>query len=83
VRLLDQGFENARMAMPLIDCRIRSQAIQIALAFDVVNSDSLGALYDDIEGVIVVRSVFFFQFDQFLGMTCVHHWHAILLECWL
>jgi hypothetical protein len=55
------------MAMALVDGRIGSQAVEITLAVDVVHPDTLGALDDDVEGMIVVRSMLVFEVNQVLG----------------
>ena len=79
VRLLDQGFENLGMAVPLIDGGVGSQAIEVALAFDVINPDAFGALDHDVERMIVVGSVLFFQIDKVLGddvQRIASDWHS-------
>ena len=66
VRLLDHGLQNLGMAVSLVDGRVGGQAIEIAIAFDVVHPDALGALDDDVERMIVVSSVTFFELDEIL-----------------
>ena len=68
VRLLDQGLQNFGMAVALVDGGIGGQAIEVALAFDVVDPDALGALDDDVERMIVVSSVIFFELDEILRL---------------
>jgi len=84
VRLPDQSFQNARMAVPLVHCRIRGQAVEIALAVGVIYPNALSTLDDYVERVVVMGSELLFQFDQFLGGSSFHHWHAVLSwEIWL
>jgi hypothetical protein len=47
----------------LIYGRVRGQAIQIALALDVVDPDALSAFNHHVEGMIIVRSVLAFKLD--------------------
>ncbi len=45
------------MAVSLVDRRVGREAIEVALALDVVHPDALGALDDHVERMIVVSSV--------------------------
>ena len=60
--------QNPRMAVSLVHRRIRRQAIEIALAFDVVDPNAFGALDDDVERMIVVSAKLLFEFDEFLSV---------------
>ena len=51
------------MAVPLVDRRIRGEAVEVALAVDVVHPHALGALDDDVERVVVVGAVFVLELD--------------------
>jgi len=55
------------MAVALVDGGVGGQAIEITAAFDVINPHAFGTLEHDIERVVVVRSEFVFQVDEFLG----------------
>jgi hypothetical protein len=57
------------MAMSLINGGIRSQAIEVTLAFDVLDPHALRTLNDHIERAIVVGSVQIFQVDKFLSAS--------------
>ena len=60
-----QRFENLRMAVALVDGRIRGEKVEIAAAVDVGHPRALGAFDDDIEGMVVVmRAVAVFEGDQ-------------------
>ena len=63
------------MAMSLIHRRIRRQAIEIALAFDVIHPDALSAFDHDVQRMIIVRSILLFERDKFWergsGMRCL------------
>src|SRR5512146_2555880 len=51
------------MAVALVDGRIRRQAIEIALALYVPHPYALGALDDDVQRTVIMRSVFVFEID--------------------
>ena len=55
------------MAMALVDGGIGSQAVEITLAVDVVHPHALGTLDDDVERVVIVRSMLVFEVNQVLG----------------
>ena len=68
-RLIDQGREDAGVAMPLVDRGIRADTVEIAPAVDVVEPDALGAVDDQIQRRVVVRAVGLVEFDESLGRT--------------
>jgi hypothetical protein len=53
------------MAVALIHGRIGGEKVEIFLAFYVVDPGSGGTFDDDVQRVIVVRAVTFFEVDQF------------------
>jgi hypothetical protein len=55
------------MTVALIHRGIGSQAIEVAFAFDVIDPYALGALEDDIEGMIVMSAVLVLEFDEVVG----------------
>ncbi len=52
------------MAVSLVDRGVGGQAIEIALALDVIDPNTLGALDDHIERMIVMGAVLVFEFDE-------------------
>ena len=54
------------MAVALVDGGVGGQAIEIAIAVDVVHPDALGALDDDVERVVVVGAVAVLELDEVL-----------------
>ena len=79
MRLLDHGLQNCGMAVSLVDRGIGSQAIQIAIAFHVVNPHALGAFDDDVERMIVVSSVLLFELDEVFASAMIDNWHEVLV----
>src|SRR5208337_1669397 len=69
VRLLHQGVQDLGMAVALVHGGIRCEAIQILFAFHVIDPAALGAVNDDIERVVVMSSVLFFELNEFLGLV--------------
>ena len=67
VGLLGQRFQNLRMAVPLVHRRIGRQAVEIAIAFHVVDPNSLRALDHDVERMIIVSSILVFEIDKILS----------------
>ena len=65
------------MAVALVDGGIGGEAIEVALTFDVVNPNALSAIDDNVEGMIVVSSVFFFELDEILGLQAIHYRHCM------
>jgi hypothetical protein len=61
--------------MSLVDGGIRRQAIQIAIAFDVVNPHAFGALDDNVERMIVVSAIKLFELDEVLGQQLIDNGH--------
>jgi outer membrane receptor for Fe3+-dicitrate len=59
--------QNLGMAVPLVHRGIRRQAIEVALALDVIHPDAFRALDDYVEGMIVVSSIFVFEFNEIIG----------------
>jgi hypothetical protein len=53
-RLLVESLQNFGVTVPLIHRGIRSQAIEVTLALDVIHPDAFGALDDYVERMIVV-----------------------------
>jgi len=51
----------------LVHRGIRRQAIEVALALDVIHPDAFRALDDYVEGMIVVSSIFVFEFNEIIG----------------
>ena len=81
--LLVEGGQDFWMAMALVDGGIGGQAVEITLAVDVVHPDTLGTLDDDVERVIIVRSMLVFQLNQVMGAgvsLCLGH-HGLSLYC--
>jgi len=67
VCLRDHRLENFRMTVALVHGRVGCETIQILVAVDVVHPASLGALDHHVQRMIVVGSVVFFEFDEFLS----------------
>ena len=78
VSLLDQSLQDAGMAVPLIHRGIGCQAVEVALALDVVDPHAFGTFNDDIERVIVVSTELLFQIDELLGAGGIDYcvWHG-------
>src|SRR6516225_7990982 len=53
------------MNVSLVYSGIRGEAIQVAVAFDVIDPHPLGPFDNNIERMVVMRSVLLFQFYQF------------------
>jgi hypothetical protein len=66
LRLFGERLDQAGMAMSLIDRRVGGEEVQIAVPFDVPDPDAFAAGDDDLERMIVVRAVLFFERDQVL-----------------
>ena len=62
--LLDEGPDDAGMAVALVDGRVGAQEVEVLAAFDVVHPDPLGLADDDVEGVVVVGAVEVFDQDE-------------------
>src|SRR5262249_14056543 len=56
-RLFGQGRQDAWVAMPLIDCRICRQTIEIAPAVDIPNPDTEASGEHDLERLVIARAV--------------------------
>src|ERR1019366_2675126 len=54
-RLVEQRLDDARMAVALVEGRVRAQTIQIPAPVDGVHPHARGALHHDVERAIVVR----------------------------
>src|SRR5262249_55626146 len=54
--LFGQGRQDAWVAMPLIDCRICRQTIEIAPAVDIPNPDTEASGEHDIERLVIARA---------------------------
>src|SRR5579871_102243 len=67
-RLLLECSQDFGMTMPLVHRRVRRQAVEIALAFNVIHPNTFGALDYDVERMIVVRSVMILEFHKILRM---------------
>ena len=67
LRLVEHRRHDARMAVSLVDRRVGGQAVQVALAVDVVHPHALGALDDDVERMVVVGTVLFLDVYEFLA----------------
>ncbi len=67
------------MAVSLVDGGVGGQAIEIAVALDVVDPHALGAFDDDVERMIVVSSVLVFEFDKFTSLHTFHYRHVMSL----
>ena len=57
--------QDARVAVPLVDRRVSTQAIQVAGALYVINPRSLGPCYHHGQRMIVVRAPFVFEREHF------------------
>ena len=66
--LLVKGLQNRGMTVPLIHSGIRSQAVEITLALDVIHPDAVRALDHNVEGMIVMGSVAVFEFNEVLSV---------------
>ena len=64
---LVQGVQNLGMAMSLIHRGIRSQAIEVTFALDVIHPHAFRALDHHVERMIVMSSVLVFEFDKVLS----------------
>ena len=69
LRLLDERGKNARVRVPLIDGRVRAQAVEVALALDVPHPRALRALDDEIERMVVVCAPAVFEGDEGVGIA--------------
>lgn len=62
------------MAMPLIHCRIRAHAVEIAFACDVVEPDAFGTIYDEIEGMVIMRAIAILErYELFCSILNIVH----------
>src|SRR5579862_2577358 len=75
VRLLDHGLQDPRMAVPLVHSGIRSQAVEIALAVNVVHPHAFRPLDDDVERTVVVGAIIAFEVYEFLAERSFHYGH--------
>ena len=73
VRLFRERLQNSGMAVPLIDGRVGGEAVQIAVAFDVIHPYAPGAFDHDVERMIVMRTELVFEFDELAGGLLNHH----------
>ena len=77
------------MAVALVHGGVGGEKVEVAAAFDVVDPGALGALDDDVQGVIVVGSVAIFEGDQVvrigsrtvLGLHCGTLVSGLLQSC--
>ena len=67
--LFGECLKDFRMAVSLVDCRIRCQAVKITSSFDVGEPDPFTASDDNIQGVVIMGAVSFFKLDVLL---CPH-----------
>ena len=74
-RLVDHGLQDFGMAVPLVDGGVRRQAIEIAIAFHVINPDPFRVFDNHVERMVVVRAVLIFECDQFAGLRLFHDFH--------
>ena len=49
------------MAVTLVDCRVSRQEVQVLLAFNVPNVDTLGSVSNDGNRVVVVATIIVFH----------------------
>src|SRR5215831_4838576 len=63
------------MAVPLVHCRVRGQAIEITLSLDVVHPYTLSAFNHYVQRMVVMRSVLLFQLDEFVGSS--HEFYSL------
>jgi len=56
------------MAVALIHRGIRSQAVQVTFAIDVIHPDTLCVLDHDVERMIVMSPILILEFDEILGV---------------
>jgi hypothetical protein len=59
------------MAMPLVDCRIGRQTVQIAFAMHIPNPDAFAAAQHHIEWFVVVGTVLIFKLDALIGIHII------------
>ena len=62
--LLDQRPHHHRVVVPLVERRVRRQAVEVPPALDVPHPHPLRALEDDVERVVVVGAVTVFEGDE-------------------
>ena len=81
-RLFDERGLDARMAVPLIDRRVRADAVEITPPVDVPEPDALGAFDDQIERRVVVRTVRLVEVDEALRdpRFAEHNTHHTLMH---
>jgi hypothetical protein len=65
--LLLKSLQNFGMTVALIHRGIRSQAIEVTFALDVIDPDAFGALDDYVERMIVMSAIVVLEFDIVLG----------------
>ena len=67
-RLFDEGGEQHRMRVALVQRRVSTQAIEIALAGRIVDPHALGAFDDYGQRVVVVGAKLLFDFEEFRSL---------------
>src|SRR5690349_21672767 len=63
------------MAVPLVYRGIRRQAVEIALAVNVIHPHPFRSLDDDVERTVVVGAIIAFEVYEFLGERSFHYGH--------
>jgi hypothetical protein len=53
--------------MPLVYGRIGGETVQVFFAFDIPHPDALAPVEDHVQGLVIVRTEFIFQFDIVCG----------------
>src|SRR5580692_7131085 len=67
--LLYQRGNDARMAMPLVHCRISTETVKIATPIHIPDIDPRPAIEDDRQRVVVMGAMTFFQFKISTGQV--------------
>ncbi len=72
--LLEQGIDEDWMRMSLVDAGVRGQAVEIALAFNIPDMDTLAARENNGECVAVVGRVLALKSNVLLGSELLLDW---------
>src|SRR5262249_54904279 len=67
LRLFQQRGGDARMTVSLIDGRVGADAVEIFFSVDVPQPYAFGAIDDEVQRMIVMRAVAFFEGDEIAG----------------
>lgn len=62
--LIDKSLENLGVTVTLVNCRVGRQEVQVLLAFNVPNVDTLGSFGNDGNRVVVVAAEIVFHSDK-------------------